>query len=224
MATEPHPQLLLPVAPADYATFENFHPAGNDTVLRVLQNVTAPSYWLHGAAGCGKSHLLQAVCASDERSAYTTGQTLIDWPPEGLDGFERFEQVCIDDVHRVLGDREREVALFHLFNRLQDRGGTLLLAAPQPPVAYDFALADLGSRLRASVALRVDSLDDDGAIAALKLRAGCRGFEMPAATARYLLSHYQRDMGSLCRLLDQLDTASLAAQRKLTVPFVKTIL
>jgi DnaA family protein len=167
---------------------------------------------------------LQAVCALDEHGAYLTGTTVSQWPPGALEGFERFARVCIDDVHLVLGDRDREVALFHLYNRLQDRGGVLIVAAPEPPVAFDFALPDLGSRLRASVSLRVDNLDDDGAIAALKLRAGCRGFEMPGATARYLLRHYQRDMGSLCRLLDRLDTASLAAQRRLTVQFVKTIL
>lgn len=224
MATEAHPQLLLPVAPADYATFANFHSAGNETVVRALHDLSAPSYWLHGAAGSGKSHLLQAVCAVDEKGAYLTGCTVAQWPPGALEGFERFARVCIDDVHLVMGDREREVALFHLYNRLLESGGALLVAAPEPPIACDYALADLGSRLRASVSLRVDNLDDENAIAALKLRAGCRGFEMPTATARYLLRHYQRDMGSLCRLLDRLDTASLAAQRKLTVRFVKTIL
>ena len=55
-------------------------------------------------------------------------------------------------------------------------------------------------------------------------RARLRGLELPPETGRYLLNHYRRDMASLCALLDELDLASLAAQRRLTIPFVKGIL
>jgi DnaA family protein len=47
---------------------------------------------------------------------------------------------------------------------------------------------------------------------------------MPDETASYLLRRLPRDMPALFDLLDQLDEASLAAQRKLTVPFVKSVL
>ncbi|MDH5572845.1 MAG: DnaA regulatory inactivator Hda, partial [Gammaproteobacteria bacterium] len=39
--------------------------------------------------------------------------------------------------------------------------------------------------------------------------------------AKYLLKHCPRDMKSLFEMLDRLDHASLAAQRKLTIPFVR---
>ncbi|MGW8310551.1 MAG: HdaA/DnaA family protein, partial [Thiogranum sp.] len=55
-------------------------------------------------------------------------------------------------------------------------------------------------------------------------RAEQRGFELPEDTGRYLLRRLPRDLPALMKLLERLDTASLAAQRKLTVPFVKSVL
>jgi DnaA family protein len=43
-------------------------------------------------------------------------------------------------------------------------------------------------------------------------------------TANFLLNRSKRDMASLYALLDQLDTAALEAQRRLTIPFVKDTL
>ena len=78
--------------------------------------------------------------------------------------------------------------------------------------------------MRAALVIALHPLTDEGRLEALKLRAECRGFELPGKTGRYLLNHYRRDMASLCAMLDRLDRASLAARRRLTVPFVKTIL
>ena len=40
----------------------------------------------------------------------------------------------------------------------------------------------------------------------------------------YLLRRVDRDLGSLTALLDRLDRASLAAQRRVTVPFLRGLL
>ena len=42
--------------------------------------------------------------------------------------------------------------------------------------------------------------------------------------ADYLLRRCPRDMDSLFNLLNRLDQASLAAQRRLTIPFVRDLL
>jgi len=71
---------------------------------------------------------------------------------------------------------------------------------------------------------RLEPLDDEDRILALRLRAGHRGLELPDETARYLLRRLPRDMRALCEWLDRLDIASLAAQKRLTVPFVRGVL
>jgi DnaA family protein len=67
----------------------------------------------------------------------------------------------------------------------------------------------------------VRELNDEEQLEALDLRAQLRGFELPAETARYLQRRYPRDMRSLCEVLDTLDDAAFAAQRRITVPFIR---
>lgn len=53
---------------------------------------------------------------------------------------------------------------------------------------------------------------------------GYGGFELPEDVGRFLLKRLDREMRTLFMTLDQLDHASITAQRKLTIPFVKEIL
>jgi DnaA family protein len=61
-------------------------------------------------------------------------------------------------------------------------------------------------------------------VEALEQRAGRRGHELPREAAVYLVHRMPRDMHSLCGVLDRLDEAALAAQRRLTVPFLRQVL
>ena len=51
-----------------------------------------------------------------------------------------------------------------------------------------------------------------------------RGLELPAETLDYLMKRMPRDLRSLFDILDELDEASLVAQRRLTVPFIRDAL
>ena len=144
--------------------------------------------------------------------------------PDALAGWEDRAVVCLDDADRLAGRDAWELALFGLFNRLADAGGRLVVSAAASPAATRFGLADLASRLAWGAVFRLEPLDDEGRGAALRLRAAHRGLELPEETARYLLRRLPRDMRALCGWLDRLDTASLAAQKRLTVPFVREVL
>ncbi|NOU15206.1 MAG: DnaA regulatory inactivator Hda, partial [Methylococcaceae bacterium] len=50
------------------------------------------------------------------------------------------------------------------------------------------------------------------------------GFEISPKVGRFLLTHYARDLNGLWVLLEKLDRASLAAKRKLTLPFLRQVL
>jgi DnaA family protein len=144
--------------------------------------------------------------------------------PGVLDGLSTRALICIDDLDSVAGDADWEFALFDLANQLFDRGGELLVSAAMPPRECPIALADLASRLARLPVFRLQPLDDGQRVAALKLRAGHRGLDLPDETARYLIRRSPRDMASLYTLLDRLDSEALRAQRKLTVPFVRDVL
>ncbi len=225
-------QLTLGIRLRDSARFESFLPGPNSELLASLRalaggDAEGPLYcW--GARGCGRTHLLQAACqhagALDRTSVYLPLAEHAALDVAVLEGLEAMQLVCLDDVHAVAGEPAWEEALFHLFNRIRERGGRLAVSAGAAPAGLRLQLADLRSRLEWGLVYAIAPLDDDQRLAALQLRARRRGFELPDDTGRYLMRRVPRDMPALFALLDRLDEASLAAQRRLTVPFVKAVL
>jgi DnaA family protein len=119
---------------------------------------------------------------------------------------------------------EWEKAIFGLLREVEECGGALVMAAQPPPALLAWALPDLGSRCAAGAVLPLRALDEAEQQQALQLRARLRGFELPEETSRWLQRRFPRDMRRLYGLLDTLDEAALAAQRRLTVPFIREVL
>jgi DnaA family protein len=224
-------QLILGVQLKERATFASFHTARNQELVAHLQQVatgvTPGATWLAGPHASGKSHLLQAVCAAGapgKRAAYLPLEALLPFGPESLEGADTLDLACYDDVQVIAGEAAWEQRLFSLWQRAVERGGTLLFAARESPAHVDYSLADLKSRLASSAVFAVRELNDEEQLEALALRGRLRGFELPPETGRYLQRRFPRDMRTLCEILDTLDDAAFAAQRRITVPFIREYL
>jgi DnaA family protein len=222
-------QLPLGVRLQDTATFENYLPAGNRQAITALQELdsTDPSIYLWGPAGTGKSHLLQAVCHQAAEQGRRAAYLPLGDPglaPAMLEGMEQFDRVCLDDIEHIAGNTDWETALFHAYNRITAAGHQLLVTATCSPAALDIGLADLQSRLGWGPVFQLQPLNDESKRQALQQRAAARGVELEDEVADYLMKRCPRDMASLFTLLEGLDEASLAAQRRLTIPFVRDYL
>jgi DnaA-homolog protein len=213
-------------------TFAAYYPGSNQEVFNQLQNFasgTGEGYiFLWGEAGHGKSHLLQACCHAASqiglRPFYLDVAGWVDGDPGLLVGLENFEIVCLDNVDALVGHDNWELALFNFYNQHRQLNHKLLLSARTAPSDLHFKLADLKSRINWGLALKINELDDNDKIAALAFKAKQKGFALTPHAARFLLTHYDRKLSSLWLMLDQLDFASLAAKRKLTIPFLKQIM
>ena len=176
----------------------------------------------------GKTHLLHACCRDAHRAglsvSYLPLRLMRDYGGEMLDGLEDQDLVCLDDLDAVAGDAAWEQALFGLFNRLRDAGHGLIVTAQMPPDALPVLLPDLQTRLSWGLTLLLRPLADADKLSALSLRAKQLGLDIPPAVGRFLLSNHRRDLPGLLELIGQLDIATLAAKRKLTIPFLKTFL
>ena len=225
-------QMPLGIRLRDSATFDSFISGDNDEVLALLSNTLlqddASCWYLWGETGTGKSHLLQALCHAraekDLATAYLPLSDITAFDPAFLQGMETYPVVCVDDVQALAGHADWEEALFHLYNRVSECGGRLVVAANKVPAELGFKLADLRTRLLWGGVYQLKALSEDDKIAALIARSKIRGMVMSVEVGQYLLRHSARDMVSLLALLDRLDRASLAAQRRLTIPFVRQVL
>ncbi len=221
-------QLALGLSLRSSVDFASFIIGRNGEAVSRLRTPLDPFVYLWGESGCGKSHLLQAACLQahlEERlPAYLPLKSEREIDPEMLDGLEGYALVCLDDLERIAGKPEWERAIFNLFNLLRENGGQLVVAADRPPAGLAIGLPDLASRLTWGPCYHLIPLDDSERMELLLASAERRGLSMSAETASFLLQRTPRDIHFLTLLMDRLDSASLAAQRRLTIPFVREIL
>lgn len=224
-------QLSLAVHLRDDATLDNYLALPRvEPLLRALRQQLAPdgepAIYLYGPPGSGKSHLLQASChAAGANAVYLPLAELRQFPAcEVLQGVENLQRVCLDDIHAILGDPAWEVALFDFYNRARQHGCRLVVAGDAAPRVLPVSLADLRSRLSWGIVYQLEAGNDADKVAILQFRAMRRGLALPAGVASYIVSRAPRALEQLLGVLDQLDQASLAEQRALSIPFVKQAL
>lgn len=224
-------QLPLGIEMPQTATLDAFVGTTNAPVCAAVAAIVAghgQRLYLHGPRATGKTHLLQAACRAisdaGQRCAYVPLRHMAAQAHALLPGMQMLDCVCLDDVGAIAGDREAEIALVGLIDGLRARNGRLLVGDRFPVTALPLKLADLASRLSGCATHKLVELDDADKKQLLVSGAAQRGLQLPDATARYLLRRVARDVPSLMAALARLDAASLAAQRRLTIPFVKQVL
>lgn len=233
-------QLPLPIHQVDEETFENFNTENSLLLLASLQQnfaeVRQPFFYIWGNKSSGKSHLLKAVnnhyLLRYQSASYIPLDKSHYFSPCVLDNADQLDVICLDDVQAIAGDEEWEIAIFNLFNQIREQQGLfshdkktlLLITADRPPHQLDIQLPDLRSRLTWGEVYRLDELNDEQKKVILQQNAHRKGVELSDEVVAFLLKRLDRDLNLLLEKLDRLDRASLQAQRKLTIPFVKEIL
>jgi len=220
-------QLTLGIRLHDDATFDNYFAGKNEPVVHNLQIQEEPYVFLFGADGTGKSHLLQAAC----HETGTQGLPVVYLPlaeeglmPAMLDGLENMSLIALDDIQEIIGNEDWEYALFNLYNRVREKGVSMLVSSTEPLASLNIKLADLKSRLSWGPIFQLSSLSDIEKQRALQQRAKNRGVDLADDVVTYLLKRSSRDMNSLFSLFEELDKASMVEKRKLTIPFIKDYL
>lgn len=223
-------QLPLEITWPDDHTLETFYPGDNQQVVAYIKQMLIgkgePFIYLWGRSGVGRTHLLQGAC----QFAHLHQLPAVYLPLKVikkatvLENLERLKLVCIDDLEVMSGNPAWEEALFHLYNRLRAMNHCLLIAASSPARSLPLQLADLRSRLSSGITYQLQALNDEQLQCALQLRAKQKGLQLTDEVAAFMIRRCVRSMSDLSHQLEKLDKASLANQRRLTIPFIKAIL
>jgi DnaA family protein len=226
-------QLSLGIKLDDQATFSNFYaPRGSNQHLAtmLLQDEGQQLAVIIGNSGAGLSHLLQAACqqspfARASNAIYLPLADLQQYPPEQvLDGLHSSGLVCLDDLQTVSDQANWQTPLFNFFNECKQSGTRMIFASHKLPEDMGIKLPDLASRLSSGLTHRLIDFNDEDLRRLLQFRSNLRGMYMSDEVAKFLLTRLPRDTKTLIRALENIDSASLREQRRLTTPFVKAVL
>ncbi len=177
----------------------------------------APALVVHGAEGCGKTHLTHVWQTQSGAVAIDCRALTTDNVPHLLG----------DAVACFIEDADRgfdEEAVLHLYNLLAERGGHLLFTAREPVLRWGIILPDLSSRLAAAMSVAVDAPDDELIAGILIKHFMDRQIRVDPAVVTYLLGRMERSFAAARRVVAALDLAGLAEKRGITVPLAREVL
>lgn len=227
-------QILPGFAVLDDAYFESFYISDEQRLLvnslqQFVRDDAEDFVYLCGRSGLGKTHLLKAVCDLAERLRKSSRYVLLSdvqgaAPSDILSGHLAEQFLCLDNLDAICGNRQWEVALFDLYNQRIAAGLATYFSASKPAIMLEIELADLQSRLAAVLSFQLVDMSDLEKIALLRFRAAQRGIDINDGCLSYIILRSGRDVSVLMDVLQRLDRGSLAAGRKITVPFIKSVM
>ena len=225
-------QTVLPVDTHGDSSFENYVSIGNRVLVEELKQLIAGErkikvIYLWGEPGCGKTHLLNACCQEYSQFGPPPVYVSLGQQHGRLDQLQRIEPdvlVCIDDLQFIATMSESQVQILALYEKMSSGSGMVVVSGNALLSEIGLTLRDLESRLSSGGVYNVVAPSDSEKRKAVQVRARGRGVSLDDHVMDFIMSHYQRDTRSLFALLDRLDSASLEAQRKITIPFVKSLL
>lgn len=177
---------------------------------------------LYGPRGSGKSHLAHVFA---EHAAACTERPfpilIIDAMAVNNKNVARIhaENPCL--IVEDLTPKADNEALFHLFNLYQNEGGYILFTSEAAPARMHFKLPDLQSRLNMVPAIAIGEPDDEMLTMLIVKLFNDRRIIISLEVLTYIVRNMQRSFSYACKLVEEIDTISLARKRAVTIPLVK---
>jgi chromosomal replication initiation ATPase DnaA len=211
--------LVLPHAP-NLGREDFIVGSSNSEALKLIEawpDWPSPALILSGPFGSGKTHLAHIF-------ATHAGAEIIEF--EMLDGDNALAPTATPSivVEDVQADAVPEASLFHLFNSVRERGGSLLITSRSRAEDWRVSLQDLRSRLRLATPVSLGAPDDGLLRQVLVKLFADRQLLVDKPVIDYLVARMERSLSAAVRLVDALDRAALSAGRRISRPMAAGIL
>jgi len=212
-------------------TFESFVVCdGNAGALQFSRRIADPDdpenlLYIHGPAGSGKTHLLQAIGRSMGGNSSESAPCLSFREPVTVDGlcrrFMEGEALIVDDLHLMPDDGDLRAALWQVFNDFHSSGRKIVMAGLYAPRDLPFLDEHLVSRLLWGLVARVDVSDDHSRRMILKKIAADRQVRIPDDVVEFILMTTSREVGDLISAFESVFRLSMTLQRRITLPLAR---
>ena len=198
----------LPVRPAFGRSNFWVAPCNQEAIKWIDKYPEWPTHALliYGEAGSGKTHLA-AIFAEERIEAKDLTE---DFMPAD-------KKIVVENVDYL----QNEKALFHLFNRVNEMAGGLLMTAQKVP---QFQLPDLQSRIGMTPKAEIQMPDEQTIVSVCaKMFADKQALVEPNVLT-YISTHIPRSFEMVRKVVNMADELSLAAGRPITIYLIKEVI
>ena len=179
--------------------------------------VNVPGLNIFGAPSSGKSHLANIWrLKSNALSIDEPSLDVIDV----RDLLEDHKNILIDNFDNSW----KEEPLLHLYNLIQEIGGSFILISQQPVSQMDIKLRDLASRVSTMSTVELKLPDDEIIKGVMGKLFKDRQINVSNDVVNYLCKRMERSFKEVGRLVDRLDKISLSEKNTISLSLARRIL
>ena len=179
--------------------------------------VNVPGLNIFGAPLSGKSHL-----ANIWRSK--SNALSIENPSLDIIGVR---ELLVDHKNILIDNFDnswKEEPLLHLYNLVQEIGGSFIIISEQPVSQMDIKLRDLASRVSTMSTVELKLPDDEIIKGVMRKLFKDRQINVSNDVVNYLCRRMERSFKEVGRLVDRLDKISLSEKNTINLPLARRIL
>lgn len=180
-----------------------------------------PALILYGQRGSGKTHLAE-VWRKLANADFLSADDFIKLSQDDL--LSRRQNLVIDRIDMLMGDRTQEEKLFHLYNHCQQSGIFFLGLSRISPENLNFEIKDLASRLRAAPNAEIAAPDDDLLLKVLAKRFHDQGYNVAEPALTFTVSRMERSWEALDHLVNDAIKLATAQKKQITLPLLRDLL
>ncbi len=188
--------------------------------------------FLHGAAGLGKTHLMQAVCCTvlqkrpEVKVIYLSCEGFVnDFIAAVQHGdlgdfrgrYRNVDMLLIDDVHFLAHKEGSQEEFFHTFNTLYNTERQIVLSSDCPPRDIPTLEERLVSRFKWGLVARIDPPSFETRVAILKKKARLIGHDLQDKVAHFLAENIDSNVRELEGAVNKLVGIASIEDRPITV-------
>jgi len=183
-------------------------------------NWDSSSAIIFGPRGCGKTHIAN-VWSLRSKAKFLGVKEILEKPIEKI--FDNYRSFVLEDFS-ALKSPVQEEKILHFYNLLNEKKFFLLITLRSSLRNLSITLPDLRSRLNSIPSFEINEPDDDLLGAVLIKLFFDRQLKVDHDVILFLLKRIERSFSSLNKVVKELDNAALDQKRKITIPFVRSIL
>lgn len=180
----------------------------------------SPFLIIYGEEGSGKKHIASVW----QRKSNAVLLDATSFPRTDLQQvLEETPNIILHQLHLLLGDRESEEKLFHLYNRYigLNEKRHVLMTSRLSPSQEEIVIPDLRSRIMGSRIIRIRNPDDTMLMQVLGKQLTDKGFQPSEDLLQYAVNMMERSWTMPKKLADILNRISLDQKSKLTRKMVR---